>query len=263
MSTQDIHPHTYPDPSLPDEATALPPAGPGRPAQGRGGRTLSLVPGWGLRTGVSAAWEQEAGGTEPGRPLVATARRSQEPGVPGLAAGRGRQRLGTPTGGGDRTSRPRFFPVFTKRSTLVVKPVFCKISTIDRDTGSIKQGINALPPPDPREKRRGAARGWGGGGESGGYGRDWRGSTTRPPTKGAAAGPHPGGGGWGVGAARRNRPQAPPPAPAPLCPRATPRPGQLRFCRPAWCQSTASEKAGGGHRPSPQPRKPSPGGEGN
>lgn len=198
------------------------PAGPGRPAQGRGGRRVadprppSRGLGWALG-GFQRPGSRKAEGTDPERPLVAAARRCREPGVPRLAAGRGRQRSGTPARGGDRTSRPRFFPL-QKGSTLVVKTNFCKINKIDTDTGWVKRGRRALPPPGPREARPGAARGG-----SGGYCRGGAGPTTPPPAEGAAAGPHPAGA-VGVGAARRPRPEAPPPAPAPLCPRVTPRP---------------------------------------
>lgn len=138
---------------------APPPAGPQLPREQREVAGRGSPPPAGCR---------RPGSRRPRGRAPSGGRRAQRPGA---RCPRVRSREGA---GGPRA------PVFPaqKGSSLLVKPTFCRINTIDRGTEWVHRGRSALPPPAPREQRRSRA------------GRKWGAVVA------AAAGPHPGAGGW-------------------------------------------------------------------
>ena len=184
-----------PGPSPPDQADCPPPARPRCPAQERGGPPAADLgvprpePGSRARPGLGG---RSAGGPGDGaaRPLVAAAGGSGSAGPP-----RRRRRAGA-TAAEDPPPRMKRRPGLApaspfpqKGSTFGVKPNFCKINEIDRDTRSIKRERGALALGTRREKPGEAAPSG-----SGGYCRGGARFRSDHPLRGAAAGP-PGGAG--------------------------------------------------------------------
>lgn len=126
---------------------AGPPPTPSPPRPGLGPCSAGSRRGLG---GVSADEEQEAEEKTLRRPLVAAARRTRSPVSPGPQPDGGDNRAEA-TASGDPCSRGRpdlsdKLSFLQNGSALAVKPNFCKINKIDRDSGSGKRGRSALPP---------------------------------------------------------------------------------------------------------------------
>ena len=190
---QGAHTHSRPFPArpgrLPSSSTSpLPCAGAGWPSRR------------GPRSPPARAWvARSAGSRRPERGRTRGRRRAPS----GGRRGRKRERWSPappPPGGGDsgRGPPPRMkrrpglapaSPFPQKGSTFGVKPNFCKINEIDRDTRSIKRERGALALGTRREKPGEAAPSG-----SGGYCRGGARFRSDHPLRGAAAGP-PGGAG--------------------------------------------------------------------